>query len=216
MVYFVDLLKTIESVFETYSFAKEFILVVLGAIFGGICTTIINDAAMKKQCLFDLQYKILKEEADNVANLYKLVESLEINLSFNNGDTDKYANQIDEVQKLLLKLNDRLRNKRKFVRKYLSATIVEKTAQYVSDYKKIMYTQGQNGILDFQIISKSDDQLIKKLRRFEFDIQKLSNEMSEAMEHLIAPGIVAKIKRKLRKPGMIIEEFIAISKVHRK
>jgi hypothetical protein len=171
---------------------------------------------MRKQCHFDMQYKILKEEAENVASLYKQVEALEIYLSFGDGSTEKYAREIDEVQKLLLGLNERLRDKRKFVWKYLNATIVEKTAQYVSDYMKIMYVHGQNGLLDFQIIAKTDAKVIEKLRHFETHIQKLSSEMSEAMEHLIAPGIVAKIKRKLRKPGMFIEVCIAIVKVHRK
>lgn len=210
------LLTTIESFFEPYSFAKEILLVAIGAVFGGICTVIINIGAMRKQCQFDMQYKILKEEADNVSSLYKKVEALEIYLSFGDDSTDKYTKEIEEVQKLLLRLNERLRDKRKFVRKYLNAAIVEKTARYVSDYMEIMYIHGQNEFLDFQIISKTDAQVIEKLRQFETNIQKLSNEMSEAMEHLIAPGIVAKIKRKLRRPGMFIEECVAICKVHQK
>jgi ElaB/YqjD/DUF883 family membrane-anchored ribosome-binding protein len=215
-VKFVNLLISIESFFKTYSIAKEIILVIIGAVFGGICTAIINNGAMRKQCQFDMQYKILKEEMDNVISLYKKVEALEIYLSFGDDSTEKYTNEIEEVQKLLLNLNERLRDKRKFVRKYLNATIVEKTALYVSDYMKIMYIHGQNGLLDFQIISNTDAQVIEKLRQFETNIKKLSYEMSEGMEQLIAPGIVAKIKRKLRRPKMFIEECIAIYKVHKK
>lgn len=212
-----SILTTVESIFATYSFAKEVILVVFGAVFGGICTVIINNGAMRKQCRFDMQYKILKEEASNVEELYKKVEKLEIVLSFGDGNTKTFTNDIEDIQKSLLKLNERLKDKRKFVRKYMKAIIVEKSAQDVSDYMKILYTHGKNGIFDFQLIPKVDAKAIAELRAFEGQIQSLSNDMSEAMESLIAPGLIAKLKRKLRKYGMVIEECVAISKVsHRK
>jgi hypothetical protein len=37
--------------------------------------------------------------------------------------------------------------------------------------------------------------------------------MAEAMESVIMPGIVSKVKRKLRTPGMMIEDCVAILKV---
>ncbi len=48
-----DVLTTIESLFDSYSFAKEIILVVLGAVLGGICTTIIAKSILLRH------YKVL-------------------------------------------------------------------------------------------------------------------------------------------------------------
>lgn len=208
-----DFITKIESFFETYSFTQEVLLVVFGAVFGGICTVIINKGAIRKQCKFDMQYKILSEEAENIANIYKKVEAIEIGLSFGTGETDRLKEEIDEVQHLLLALNERLRNKRKFVRKYISAVIVEKSAHYATDYMKILYTHGNNGLFDFQMVSKVDAEKIMELRKFENNIQELSNDMIESMETIIEPGILSKIKRKLRKPIMMIEDCFAIIKV---
>ena len=208
-----DCITKIESFFEAYSFTKEVLLVVFGAVFGGICTVIINKGAIREQCKFDMQYKILSEEAENITNIYKKVEAIEIGLSFGTGETDKLKEEIDEVQHLLLALNERLRNKRKFVRKYINAVIVEKSAHYVTDYMKILYTHGNNGLFDFQMVSKVDKEKIMELRMFKNNIQELSNDMIESMETIIEPGILSKIKRKLRKPIMIIEDCFAIIKV---
>ena len=150
-----DVVTTIEAFFETYSFTKDAFLVIFGAVFGGVCTVIINNGAMRKQCRFDMQYKILKEEADKLNDLSKKVEALEIKLSFGNHSTVELASEIDEIQHLLLKTNESLREKRKFVRKFLSAVIVEKSAQYVSDYMRILYQQGDGGIFDFRMVSPS-------------------------------------------------------------
>ncbi|WP_449290974.1 hypothetical protein [Oscillibacter ruminantium] len=204
---------SIEAFFETYSFTKDAFLVIFGAVFGGICTVIINNGAMRKQCRFDMQYKILKEEADKLNDLSKKVEALEIKLSFGNHSTAELASEIDEIQHLLLKTNENLREKRRFVRKFLSAVIVEKTAQYVSDYMKILYQQGDGGIFDFRMVSAVNAEKLEELRNFETNIQRLSNEMAEAMESVIMPGIVSKVKRKLRTPGMMIEDCVAIVKV---
>ena len=133
-------LSSIETIFATYSFAKEVILVVFGAVFGGICTVVINNGAMKKQSRFDMQYRILSEEAENISGIYRKVEALEIGISFGNMETTPFAEDISEIEKRLLKLNERLRDKRRFVRKYMKATIVEQSALCVSDFMKIFYT----------------------------------------------------------------------------
>lgn len=211
-----DLLTKIEAFFVSYSFAKEVLLVVIGAVFGGFCTVIINNGAIRKQCKFDMQYQILNAEAENIANIYKKIESVEIRLSFGDGETSPLNNEIDEIQSLLLALNERLRNKRKFVRKYMSALFVEESAQFVSDYMKLLYVHGENGIFDFQIISKVNAEKIADLRKFKNNFQKFSNDMSETMETIIAPSIFSKIKRKLRKSGMFIEECNAMRKVHKR
>lgn len=210
-----DLITKIGAFFETYSFAQEVFLVVFGALFGGICTVIINKGAIRKQCKFDMQYKILSEETENISNIAKKIEAIEIKLSFGTGETTPLENEINEVQHSLLSLNERLRTKRKFVRKYLSAVIVEKSAQYVTEYTRILYTLGDKGFCDWRMISKIDADGINTLREFNQSFKILSNDMAEAMEMIIEPGIIAKIKRKLRKPGMFIEECYAISKVHK-
>lgn len=210
-----ELITKIEVFFEVYSFTQEVLLVVFGAVFGGICTVIVNKGAIRKQCKFDMQYKILSEETEHISEICKKIESVEIGLSFGTGETDPLKNEIDEVQYLLLALNERLRNKRKFVRKYLNAVIVEKTAQYISEYTKILYNIGNNGFFDLHMISKVDSNKIEKLREFNHSFKELSNDMAEAMETIIEPGIIAKVKRKLRKLGMFIEECNAIRKVHK-
>lgn len=210
-----DLITKIEAFFETYSFTQEVLLVVFGAVFGGICTVIINKGAIRKQCKFDMQYKILSEETENIADICNKIEAIEIGLSFGTGETAPLEKEINEVQYLLLSLNERLRNKRKFVRKYLSAVIVEKSAQYVMEYTKIFYTLGDKGFCDWRMIPNIDTDKINALREFNQSFRILSNDMAETMETIIEPGIIAKIKRKLRKPGMFIEECHAISKVHK-
>lgn len=210
-----DLITKIETFFETYSFTQEVLLVVFGAVLGGICTVIINRGAIRKQCKFDMQYKILSEENENILSIAKKIEAIEIGLSFGTGETAPLESEINEVQYLLLSLNERLRTKRKFVRKYLSAVIVEKSAQYVTEYTKVLYTLGDRGFYDLQMISKVDADKINSLRMFSQSFKALSNDMAEAMETIIEPGIIAKIRRKLRKPGMLIEECYAISKVHK-
>ena len=210
------ILTSIEALFDTYKFAKEVILIIIGAIFGGVCTVIINNGAMRKQAKFNMQYRILSDEAENIGVIYKKIEAIEIELSFGTGETEPLKTEINEVQHLLLALNERLRNKRKFVRKYMSAVIVEESAEYVSAYTKILYTVGSDGIFDFKIIPEINSEKIAELRNLEERFRKLNNQMTEAMESIIEPGIFSRIKRKLRKPGMLIEECYAIGKIHRR
>lgn len=205
-----------EAFFENYSFTQEVLLVVIGAVFGGICTVIINKGAIRKQCKFDMQYKILSEEIDNIADICKKNEAIEIGLSFGTGETAPFKDEINEIQYSLLSLNERLRSKRKFVRKYLSAVIVEKSAQFVTDYTKVLYIPGNEGFWDWRMVAKVDTDGINSLRKFSQLFKNLNNDMTEAMETIIEPGVIAKLKRKLRKPGMFLEECYAISKVHKR
>lgn len=210
-----DVMNAVEEFFKIYSFAQEVLLVVFGAVFGGICTVIINRGAIRKQCKFDMQYKILSEETDNIADICKKIEAIEIGLSFGTGETAPLENEINEIHHSLLSLNQRLRSKRKFVRKHLSAVIVEKSAQYVTDYTKVFYTFGDKGFWDLRMVSKVDADRINLLREFNQSFKTLNNNMVEALETIIEPGIIAKTRRKLRKLGMLVEECYAISKVHK-
>lgn len=98
----------------------------------------------------------------------------------------------------------------------MSAVIVEESAEYVSAYTKILYTVCSDGIFDFKIIPEINSEKIAELRNLEERFRKLNNQMTEAMELIIEPGIFSRIKRKLRKPGMLIEECYAIGKIHRR
>lgn len=210
-----DLIENIGAFFDHNSFANDFFFVIFGAVFGGICTVIINNGAMRKQCKFDMQYKILSEETEKVADICKKIDEIEIGLSFGTGETAPLKSKINEVKNLLFSLNESFENKRKFVRKYLSAVIVEKSTQYISEYKNIFYTHGNQGFFDLLMISKIDSDKITALRELSQSFKILDNEMTEAMETLIEPSIISKVKRKMRTIVMYIEKCTAIWKVHK-
>ncbi|MCR3922365.1 MAG: hypothetical protein NUK65_07615 [Firmicutes bacterium] len=209
-------METIEAILKPYPFAKEFLLVFFSVLLGGIFTAAINNGAMRKKCLFDMQYEILKAEAKKVSELHKALEGLEIGLSFVSRKTDDFESEIQSIKSMALKTNERLRDQRKFVRKYLSATLVEESALIVSDYLKIMYQHGNGGIMNLEVIKEADAETLNRLRVLTSDVQKLNDGLSESLEQLISPSLFAKIKRKIRKPLMIVEDTLAIVKVHRK
>lgn len=209
-------METIEAIFKSYPSAKDYVLISFSVVLGGIFTAAINNGAMRKKCRFDMQYEILKTEVMNVSEFHKSLQELEIGLSFVNKKTDDFINEIHTIKLMALKTNERLREQRKFVHKYLSATLVEESAQIVSDYLSIMYKQGNGGIMDFQVIEEVNADTLNKLRILTKDVQKLSDGLIESLEKLISPGLFAMVKRKLRTPVMIVQEFFAMYKVHRK
>jgi len=205
----------IETFLAAYPFLKECVLVFISVVLGGVCTVAINNGAMRKKCRFDMQHDILKAESKKITKLHKALEELEIGFSFINKETSEFKNKIEEIDLLLLKTNESLRTQRKFVRKYLSATLVEKSAQLISDYHRILFRFGAGGFMDMQIVDEINSESLNSLRMLVSDVQKLSDDMTESLEKLISPSIFARIKRKFRKPVMIIEELHAISSVHR-
>jgi len=210
------MLLKIESVFAEYSFSKEAILVLFGAVFGALLTAMINNSAMKAQSRFNMQYKILSEESENISKLHREIEELEIKISFTNMETKQFSEDISKIENQLFKLNERLRDKRKYVRKYMKATTVEKSACCVSEFGKIFRVYGDNGVLDLRLVEKLNGEKLENLRKLVKYIDQLNNEMTEAMEKLISPGLVSKFKRKCRKPIMYLEDCIAIYRVERK
>lgn len=211
-----EIVEKIETLFKTYPFAKECVLVFLSVILGGIFTAVINNGAMRKKCKFDMQYEILKSEIQKIDELHKSLEGLEIGLSFTSRRTVDFQKEIQAVASMMLKINERLREQRKFVRKYLSATLVEESARIVAEYHKIMFSHGGGGIMDFQMIDEANVDTLNGLRPLTSAVQKLNDGLAESLETLIAPGLIAKVKRKLRKPVMFIEECYAIKVVHQK
>jgi len=210
-----DVIQEIEQLFVSYPFAKDCLLVVLSVILGAFFTAIINNGAMKKQSKFNLQYEILKKELDKVVELSKSIESLEIMISFSKQEIEVFEEEIEQVNHMLLRTNESLRDNRKFVRKYLNAKSVEFSARLVSDYLKLMYDQSK-GLMNFEVIQSIDGNKIDHLRNISSDVKKLENQLSESLEELISPGIFSKIKRKFRKPFMFIEEIMAIRSVNKK
>lgn len=210
------IVEVAEKLFESFPFAKECVLIFLSVILGGICTAAINNGAMRKKCRFDIQYGILQEAFNRITEFEKALEKLEIGLSFIGEDTVDFKVEAQSVVTMALKINEMLREKRKFIRKHLSAIIVEESAQIVSDIYKVMYRHGDGGIFDLQVIDKVDGNTLQGLRNLEADVRKLSNTMAESLEKLIAPSLFSKMKRKLRKIGMVIEECYAIYVVQRK
>lgn len=209
-----NFLTIIESFFAPYSIAKEILLIVFGAIFGGVCTVIINNGAMRKQCKFDMQHKILTEETDNISNIYKKLENIEIKVSFASGKTEQLECDIEEMQTLLLVMVDRLRKKRKFVRNYISAFIVEQAEQYPLDFKNIFYMQGKTGFYDLQLLPKISSEKLEDLRKLVANLRNLNNKMDESTEKLISPSVFSFLARKIRVPIMFIEKLNAIKKMH--
>lgn len=210
-----ELLEKIEAVVKAYPFATEVLMLIVGVILGAISTAIINNLAVRKKAKFDMQYQIVKDEAENVANIYDKIEAVEIDLPNEKGNTKLFFNEIEEIQSLLLSLNSRLCNKRKFVRKYISALMIEKSAKYVLDYKNIFYEDDMKFGFNFKIISQIDAEGIRKLRKLKDDFQELSDEMTEALERVIEPDIISRVKRKLRNPIMKIEEICAMMKLNK-
>lgn len=208
-------IQEIEQLFGTYPFAKDCLLVLLSVIFGAIFTAIINNGAMKKQSKFSLQYEILKRELDKVIEMNKAIDSLEIVLSFSKQEMEVFKEDIEKVNYMLLRINESMRDNRKFVRKYISAKSVEFSAQLVSDYLKLMYDQSK-GLLEFEVIESIDANKIRRLRIISEDVKQLENQLSESLEKLISPGIFSKIKRQCRKPLMFIEELMAIRSVSKR
>ena len=210
-----ELLEKIEAVVKAYPFATEVLMLIVGVILGAISTAIINNLAVRKKAKFDMQYQIVKDEAENVANIYYKIEAVEIDLPNEKGNTKLFFNEIEEIQSLLLSLNSRLCNKRKFVRKYISALMIEKSAKYVLDYKNIFYEDDMKFGFNFKIIPQINAEGIRKLRKLKDDFQELSDEMTEALERVIEPGIISRFKRKLRNPIMGVEKISAMMKLNK-
>ena len=210
-----DFLRCVENFFEGYAFLKDFIIAFIGVVFGGVVTVLINRGARRKQALFELQYDILKKQAESAETIEKDVEALEILLSFRKITMADAEEKIASVNSALIKLNENLREKRMFVRKYLKAVSVERSAQIVSDYMKVFYVVGKNGFLDLKLKESLDNDDIESLRQIDRDVKSLWHELIESMETMVAPGLLAKLRRKLRKPAMLVEEAGAIAKVQR-
>ena len=152
---------------------------------------------------------------DNISKIYKKLENIEIGVSFASGKTESFKNDIDEMQTLLLFMSERMQKKRKFVRKYISALMVEKAQQYPVDFKNVFYQQGNNGFYDLQLLSKISSKKIADLRNLLTSIRSLNDEMEASIEKIISPSVFSSFARKIRVPVMFIEKLNAMRKLHK-
>lgn len=208
-------IKFIKTSFQQ-DFVQESTLVVMSVVFGGLITVIINNGAMKKQCRFDMQRKIIEELLQDAENLQKELERLEIGISFKRLDNADYIIAVNEVGRLCLSLNKSLRTKKKFALRYIKAVTVEESAGLVSQIQKALYEFGDGGLMDMKIKQTPDTEMIHALRRLLVDAKALSNSLTESLEKLSSPGIIAKLSRWVRPVRLLIGECYAIWQVSRK
>lgn len=197
-------------------FVQESTLVVMSVVFGGLITVIINNGAMKKQCKFDMQRKIIEELLQQAENFQKELEKLEIGISFKMLDNAEYIVAVNEVGRLCLSLNESLRTKQKFVLRYVKAVAIEESARMVSQIHKALYEFGDGGLVDIKIKQTPDTEMIDTLRKLLVDAKALSNALTESLEKLSSPGIIAKLLRLIRPVRLFIGECYAIWRVGRK
>lgn len=194
-------------------FVQESILVVVSVVFGGLITVIINNGAMKKQSKFEMQRKIIEGLLQRAENLQKGLEQLEIGISFKLLSNDEYNAAANEVGRLCLSLNEALREKRKFVLRYIKAVTVEESAKLVAQLHKALYEFGESGFTDMKVKQTPDTEMINALRKLLVDSTALSTALTESLEKLLSPGIVAKLARLIRPVRLFIGECYAIWKV---
>lgn len=197
-------------------FVQESTLVVMSVVFGGLITVIINNGAMKKQCKFDMQRKIIEELLQDAENFQQELERLEIGISFKRLDNDDYIMAVNEVGRLCLSLNKSLRTNKKFALRYIKAVTVEESAKLVSQIHKALYEFGDGGLMDMKIKQPPDTEMISALRRLLVDAKALANSLTESLEKLSSPGIIAKLARSIRPIRLFLGECYAIWRVSRK
>ena len=201
-----------KKLFEA-NFIQESTLVVISVVFGGLLTVIINSGAIKKQSKFDMQRKIIEEILQEAEKLQKEIEVLEIGISFNRIENDNYPNLVNSLARRCLSLNAMLQSKRKFVFRFIKAISVEKSVEMVSRLNKSMYVVGEGGFMDMKVKQPPDKVMIADLRSLTADAKTLSNALTESLEKLSAPGVIARIMRKLRPIWLFISENHAIMRV---
>lgn len=210
-----DILKTTESFFKSYPFSKDFTITCLSVIFGGLITLLLNRGSIRKQAYFDLQYTILSQLLEQINELEKSIENLEIVLSFGNRKTELVKDEIISVQKQALVLNEVFREKRLQVHKYISGVMLEESAQFPGEIYQIIYDSTKGNFSNPQMKEIISDADIEKLRKLTKDARKLKNKVSDSLEVLIFPSMFSKIRRKLKKIKVFCGNVYGVWKVRK-
>lgn len=208
-----SILGAAEKLFAQYQFTKDFIITCMGVVFGGVITVIINKGAIRKQAYFDLQYKILDELIQQVYDLEKQIEHLEIALSFGDRKTEPFENQILSVEKQALALNEVFREKRVLVHKCLTGVMLEESAQIPGKLYGVIYDTEKGGLFDLkrkEIVSIKD---IETLRELTANLRKLKNQVITSLEKLIFPSMFSKVKRRIKKIKVFVGNLYGIWKI---
>ena len=209
-----DGLQAIEKFFKEYPFLRDFIIAFAGVVFGGAVTLLNNKSARHKQALFEMQLDILKKEAALSEEIADRMEDAEIVLSHDMKTVLELRLEINDIYKSMVKLNKSLDGERPFVRRYLKAATVEKSAQLVTSYLDVFCIKSEERV--FQLKESLNQKEIDKLREIEVDVKMLACELKEAIEAIAMPGIFARIKRKFRKLYMSIEGAFALVRMNGK
>lgn len=209
-----EVLDKIQCIFTTYPFLKECILIFLSVISGGVITVYINTGAMRKQSKYEMQHTIINSIFEDYNHLAKRLEEFEISYPFNKLNEDDYKNYISSIASEMLQLNEKMREKRKFIRKYLKATTVEKSAIFVLKFQKTFYSF-DGGLANMTIKSTIGTSDLKDLRLLIQDIKSINNEITEILESFISPSLLSKLSRKIRPIQLFIDELISIIRVNK-
>lgn len=210
---FETLFEAMETFFEQYQFTKDFVIACSGVIFGGVVTVLINKGAIRKQAYFDLQYKTLNELIDQVYELEKSIESLEISLSFGDSKTAPHENKIGIVEDKALALNRVFREKRIIIHKYLTGVMLEKSAYIPAKLYGVIYDKEKSTLSNpalKDIVSVADIEILREVTSY---TRNLKNQMIDSLEKLIFPSILSKLSRQLKKAKIAIGNIYGMWKV---
>ena len=195
-------------------FTQDIFVAILGVVIGSILTALINTRATRAQAKFNMEHELLKEYHKNVQRFCRDIENIEISLASVKWETVKLSGKIYALDTELVQFIIRLQEERKFVRKHLSAKSVRKFIDGVTLFHKSLFIpviDTNSGLPSFDLLQKIDTEHIEILRCAEKEMQKVSVYFSDSMEHILSPGIIGWLKRKIRKPVMAISECIAIA-----
>lgn len=208
-----SVLDATEKLFVQYQFTKDFIITCMGVVFGGVITVIINKGVIRKQAYFDLQYKILDELIQQVYDLEKGIEHLEIVLSSGDRNTEPFENQILSVEKQALALNEIFREKRVIVHKCITGVMLEESAQIPGKLYGVIYDTETGVLFDLkrkEIVSIKDIEILRELTT---DLRKLKNQIITSLEKLIFPSMFCKVKRRIKKIKVVVGNLYGVWKV---
>ena len=213
---FINLLIGIETFFTEYQFTKDFFITCLGVIFGGGITILINRGAIRKEAYFKLQYETLSELIDEVYQLEKSIEHLEIGLSFGTRETATFEDQITSIEKSALALNEVFREKRNLIHQCLTGVMLEESAHIPGTFLGIFLDKEKASITNLRRKNMLSIDDVEKLRNLTNDVRKLKNQMIDSLESIIFPGFFSKVIRNLKKIKVVCGNLYGIWKVNRR
>lgn len=204
-------LEKIKEYIQHSNFSKDLIVAVLGVILGAFLTAYINKRAVYQKAQFDMQQEYLERFRDTMRSFCTSIEDIEIILAIEKWKTEKLADDIQELDTKMVRFANIIDEERQYVRKYISAKTTELYKIYLCDWHKIFFewgTEMNSGLPVSELRNEIDKEKIADLRNLERDMQRLNDCFSAGLEKLISPGLISKVRRKVRKVVMLIAHFI--------